>query len=146
MCQVQDEITRWAQERFPHRTDFHAIYKLVVEEVPELMVHKKEKGVATIGTELADCFILLLDLASMWEVDIAQAIHEKMQTNYSREWNKDENGIMQHVKIDLDPEKITGVKCPHCGNEDKIESAAATSIFLYHCTACGENFDDDIPF
>jgi hypothetical protein len=97
LSQVQAEITRWASEQFPHRTDYHAFYKLMMHEIPELAVHKKERGVGTIGTELADCFILLLDLASLWKVDIAHAIFEKMQINYDRVWEKDENGIMQHV-------------------------------------------------
>jgi len=96
---VQAEITRWAQERFPHRTDFHALHKLVLSEIPELVTHKKEHGTEDIGLELADCFILLLDLGSLWGVDIASAIQNKMAVNYLREWDKDENGIMQHKRI-----------------------------------------------
>jgi NTP pyrophosphatase (non-canonical NTP hydrolase) len=94
---VQDEITCWASNRFPHRTDHHAIYKLMVEEIPELAMHKKEKGIEGIGPELADCFILLLDLASLWEIDVVDAIRSKMAINYNREWKQDSNGIMQHV-------------------------------------------------
>lgn len=101
MSQVQAEITRWAQERFPHRTDHHAIHKLMVEEIPEMAMHKKEHGTGTIGTELADCFILLFDLASLWKVDMAHAIFEKMQINYARQWQMDDNGIMQHTKTPL---------------------------------------------
>lgn len=96
---VQSEITRWAQEEFPHRTDFHALHKLVLEEIPELVTHKKEEGLQGIGLELADCFILLLDLASLWGVDAAAAIQEKMAINYNRTWNKDpETGVMQHIE------------------------------------------------
>lgn len=146
MSQVQAEITRWAQDRFPHRTDHHAIHKLMVEEIPEMAMHKKEHGTGTIGTELADCFILLFDLASLWKVDIAHAIFEKMQINYARQWNMDVNGIMRHVPVKVDSLIPEGLVCPHCGNGYMIETAAVTSIFQYHCTACGENFDDDIPF
>lgn len=98
LMEVQLEIFRWANEQFPHRTDHHAIYKLVVEEIPELMMHKKEKGMSGIGLELADCFILLMDLACIWGVDLSVAIQEKMKINYARQWNMDANGIMQHIE------------------------------------------------
>ena len=147
---VQREITRWADEQFPGRTDHQTVFKLMVHEIPELMTHKKEKGIEGIGTELADCFILLMDLASMWEVNLTDAIRAKMEVNYQRTWERDAHGIMQHVKMPParpdEPVKVEGVKCPHCGNGYMIETAAVTSIFQYHCTACGENFDDDIPF
>lgn len=149
LSQVQAEITRWASERFPHRTDHHAIYKLMVEEIPELAIHKKEKGVGTIGTELADCFILLLDLASLWNVDIAQAIWDKMRINYARQWNMDINGIMQHVPVQDDSQAremvLKSVKCPQCDG-DTIETTPSSAINLYRCTACEFEFDDDIPF
>lgn len=96
---VQEEITRWASQQFPHRTDHHAIYKLMVEEIPELATHKKEHGTHDIGPELADCFVLLMDLASLWGVDVAEAIHEKMKINYTRTWVRDVNGIMQHSEV-----------------------------------------------
>lgn len=145
MSQVQAEITRWAQDRFPHRTDHHAIHKLMVEEIPEMAMHKKEHGTGTIGTELADCFILLFDLASLWKVDMAHAIFEKMQINYARQWAQDENGIMQHVPVKVDSMIPEGLVCPECGN-DKIELAAVTSSSRYHCPACNTYFDDDCPF
>lgn len=148
---VQDEITRWATEQFPHRTDHHAIFKLMVEEIPELAMHKKEKGTEEIGTELADCFILLLDLASLWEVDVVEAIRSKMAINYERTWNADVNGIMQHVPPapapvrPLEGTPITGIECPGCHSKE-IEAARLASIYLYHCIQCGNEFDDDIPF
>jgi NTP pyrophosphatase (non-canonical NTP hydrolase) len=147
---VQREITRWADEQFPGRTDHQTLFKLVLHEVPELLTHKKEKGTEGIDTELADCFILLLDLASMWNVNITEAIRAKMELNYSRIWERDAHGVYQHVKMlparPDEPVKVEGVKCSHCGNGYMIETAAVTSIFQYHCTACGENFDDNIPF
>lgn len=97
MRQVQAEITRWAENRFPGRTDFAALSKLVLHEIPELLTHKKEHGTQGIGPELADCFILLFDLASMWNVDMIHAIATKMEINYERQWTRDENGIMQHI-------------------------------------------------
>lgn len=112
---AQDEITRWASEQFPHRTDHHAIHKLMVEEIPEMAMHKKEKGTEAIGTELADCLILLLDLASLWEVDVVEALRTKMKTNYARQWKMDNNGIMQHT-----PDN----PLRHCTNPNMTSEAA----------------------
>lgn len=149
---VQVEITRWAQQCFPHRTDHHAIYKLMVEEIPELAMHKKEHGTVNIGPELADCMILLLDLASLWNVDMLEALRAKMEINYKRTWNKDpETGIMQHVEPPILPPRlaegtqVNDMTCPGCASKE-IEAARTTSIYLYHCIQCGNEFDDDIPF
>lgn len=144
MSQVQEEITRWAQERFPHRTDHHAIHKLMVEEIPEMAMHKKEHGTGTIGTELADCFILLFDLASLWKVDMAHAIFEKMRINYARQWNMDENGIMQHVKGKVHITPIPRMQCPSCGAEEITDTD--TLGFLYRCLSCSNVFNDECPF
>lgn len=157
MSQVQEEITRWAQGQFPHRTDHHAIHKLMVEEIPEMVMHKKEHGTGTIGTELADCFILLFDLASLWKVDMAHAIFEKMQINYARQWEMDNNGIMQHLPTQDDGPLyvkptvprvepfIIGVRCAECQSQQVI-AAPADSVFTYKCLACLREFDDNIPF
>lgn len=128
---VQAEITRWAQATFPHRTDHHAIYKLMVEEIPELAMHKKENGTDGIGPELADCFILLLDLASLWGVDVADAIETKMRINYARTWNKDpDTGIMQHVNQKMAPE-VTWPKIDFTSAEEQRKSMTGiTSAML----------------
>lgn len=148
---VQDEITLWASGRFPHRTDHHAIYKLMVEEIPELAMHKKEHGTEGIGPELADCFILLMDLASLWGVDVVQAIRAKMEINYRRNWNMDVNGIMQHVPTVDDSQApriepfVTGVRCPNC-NSRQVTRTSTVCAFRYVCLACNKEFDDDIPY
>lgn len=154
---VQQEITRWADEQFPGRTDHQTIYKLVVHEIPELMTHKKEKGTAGIGTELADCFILLMDLASMWGVDLTEAIRDKMETNYQRTWERDAHGIMQHVKTPLynctNPNMTSEAKrfllqvdsgrCRYypdcyCGTELKppAEPARVDLVYCPYCRSC----------
>lgn len=147
---VQDEITRWAQETFPHRTDHHAAYKLNMEEIPELMMHKKEKGTEDIGPELADCLILLLDLASLWEVDAVEALRSKMAINYGRTWNMDVNGIAQHLPLQDDSHApavepfVNGVRCPGCESRQVVH-ASPLSYFTYRCVVCDNEFDDDIP-
>lgn len=160
---VQLEITRWADEQFPGRTDHQTVYKLVVHEIPELMVHKKEKGTAGIGTELADCFILLMDLASMWGVDLTEAIRAKMEINYGRIWERDAHGIMQHVPIESKPMAIKRgpYDCPHCQGpvlgsreltpEEKVEVQVQwgnQSVCPYDsvCLGCNNMFDSNVPF
>lgn len=157
---VQDEITRWASDRFPHRTDHHAIHKLMVEEIPEMAMHKKEKGTEAIGTELADCLILLLDLASLWEVDVVDALREKMGINYARSWAQDANGIMQHVEEVGPPELKGEYPCPSCQQpapsraltpEESAEAIVqwgnqGICPFDSICLGCHQMFDSSCPF
>lgn len=147
---VQREITRWADEQFPGRTDQQTIYKLMVHEIPELAIHLKEKGTEGIGTELADAFILLLDLASMWDVNVMEAIRTKMDVNYQRTWERDAHGIMQHVKAAPqrpdEPHRVPGCRCPKCDKTHNIFSTPPNSPHSYVCYDCGNEFDDDIPF
>lgn len=141
---TQLEITRWADEQFPGRTDHQTVFKLMVHEIPELMTHKKEKGTAGIGTELADCFILLMDLASMWGVDLTEAIRAKMETNYQRTWERDTHGIYQHVTASTVVVPIPKMQCPSCGAEEIRETNRTD--YLYQCLVCNHTFNDDCPF
>lgn len=86
---VSAYIHEWANATFPGRAPTATLTKLVMEEIPELLTHRKQNGNAGIGTELADCFILLLDLAQIWGVDLPYAIRDKMQINERRMWVKD---------------------------------------------------------
>lgn len=94
---AQLEITRWADGTFPARSPYKALTKLVMHEVPEMLRHVEENGTETVGPELADCLILLFDLATLWEVNIPEALKQKMAINYQREWVKnEESGLYQH--------------------------------------------------
>lgn len=92
-------INAWADATFPGRKPKAALTKLVMEEIPELLTHLKEKGPEGIGGELADCFILLMDLAVIWKVDLPSAIRDKMEINERRMWRKDEIGHYHHVSL-----------------------------------------------
>jgi NTP pyrophosphatase (non-canonical NTP hydrolase) len=39
-----------------------------------------------LASELADVFLYLVQLASLGEVDLAQAVYEKLDKNYKRTW------------------------------------------------------------
>lgn len=130
MSAVQREVYRWATERFPHRNWKGAIDKLTYNEIPELFLHIEKHGFKDIGTELADCVILLLDLAEMWGVDLQAAIQAKMETNYQRQWLINPvTGLSQHVEAieialaiaNLNPKWCPGCtpdNCSGCFNEE----------------------------
>ena len=42
---------------------------------------------AELASELADVALYLLQLASVSEIDLEQAVLEKLEANYGREWN-----------------------------------------------------------
>lgn len=96
MLEARDRIHRWANETFPSRIPESSLFKLVMEEIPELLMARKEGK--DITGEMADCFILLLDLCAIWGIDPARAIHAKMMTNMNRKWQLDaQTGFYNHV-------------------------------------------------
>lgn len=107
--EVQNFVNHWANLTFPGRRPDSSVHKLVLEEIPEMLLHKKKFGTDGIGEELADCFILLLDLASIWDVDIAGAIRQKMRRNMNRVWVEDKvTGFYNHVEGARDPDSEGG--------------------------------------
>lgn len=108
MVDASEAIYMWANRTFPMRKAEEALTKLVLEEIPELLMHKKEQGVSDIGPELADCFILLLDLARMWGVHLPSALYQKMMINDQRMWRRDPIlGHYNHVAIEHPPPDFT---------------------------------------
>lgn len=101
MDDAASAINAWANRTFPGRGPKSSINKLGMEELPELLVHLKEKGLTGIEGEWADCMILLLDLARIWKINPARAIENKMTINNHRMWRKDEEtGFYNHVTAD----------------------------------------------
>jgi NTP pyrophosphatase (non-canonical NTP hydrolase) len=100
MEQAALAINTWADHTFPGRSPKASLLKLNMEEIPELLTHLKQRGPEGIGEELADCFILLLDLAVIWNVNLAKSIEHKMTLNNNRMWRKDnETGFYNHVAV-----------------------------------------------
>ena len=60
------------------------------------------KDYESVGEELADCFILILDCAKHFGYnadDLVTAAHNKLEINKSRVWGKpDVNGVVEHIK------------------------------------------------
>lgn len=78
---LQDEIAKWADGVFPQRTAHNAITKLMLEEIPELMMSKSMDPM-----EFADVVILVLDIAHLQGIDVEKAVLEKMAINRDRKW------------------------------------------------------------
>lgn len=86
MLNLQVAITEWAEASFPDRDIMGAVNKLTLEEIPEL-VKELPNPHGDHGGELADCFILLLDIASMLGIDAGKATLKKLDENRARKWD-----------------------------------------------------------
>lgn len=93
LTELQGEIVEWADHDIgPCRTYRDAITKLVMEELPELLLDPES------ALEWADVMILVMDLAHLAKIDMADAVREKLNINRNREWNRDERtGLFHHV-------------------------------------------------
>ena len=65
----------------------------LLEELAELIGSERMAD----PMELADVFILALDLAYLQDIDIKEAVTQKMHINDSRQWVIEDNGRMNHV-------------------------------------------------
>jgi hypothetical protein len=105
---IQTGVGTWADKTFPshHNADgtpnprgplFH-LCDPTRGEVYELL-RAFEYG-QDLGEELADCAILLLTIAHLSGVNLAEAIGRKMTRNVLRKWGPPyANGICEHVKV-----------------------------------------------
>ena len=89
LTELTREVVDWADNAIPERTAASALIKMF-EEIGELTKDLRSPG------EYADVMIMLLDLAHMHEVDIGQAVRDKMAVNRSRTWAITETGTYQH--------------------------------------------------
>lgn len=96
--QAREYVTEWANRTFPGRTPGQALSKLVLHEIPEtLMAIKEGKPTSEMELEFADLLILILDLGSLWGINIPRGLARKMEINEHRMWLRDVDGIAQHV-------------------------------------------------
>jgi NTP pyrophosphatase (non-canonical NTP hydrolase) len=92
-------VTNWQAKTFPNTIPESAAQHLI-EEAEELLLEIKYPT-SNLKFELADCFILLMGIASLSGMDyddISNAILEKMSINKKRKWGTpDENGVVKHI-------------------------------------------------
>lgn len=100
MDQVSKVIHDWANRTFPGRHPKSSLSKLVMEEIPEMLIDAKGRGGVPSPGEVADGFILFLDCARIWKINVGQAIAEKMAINLRRTWQLEpETGFYHHQNV-----------------------------------------------
>lgn len=103
VSEFQREVSAWAAETFPHQTP-HSKMTHLRKEIDELAEDTSD------GEEMADCFILLLNLAEMAGVDLMAEARRKMEINRKRKWGApDADGVCFHVKQNEPAEARRGV-------------------------------------
>lgn len=86
---LAEEVTKWADQAFPHRTDASMFLKMY-EEIGEVIRSGGDR------LEVADLFILILDYAKRKNVVLRDAIGEKLEINRNRDWKLNADGTMSH--------------------------------------------------
>ena len=90
--QLQEEISEWAYQTFPHQNPNSKIAHLK-DEVNELELIPDD------AEEMADVAILLFNLAEMHGYDLEVEIEKKMAKNRLRKWGEpDEQGVCHHIE------------------------------------------------
>lgn len=90
VAEFQKQIATWAEVAFPHQTARSKFIHLR-KEIEELGADLSD------GEEMADCFILLLNLAEKAGVDLMAKALWKMDINRTRKWGApDADGVSHH--------------------------------------------------
>jgi len=98
MQELIESIAEWGNKTFPKETIQARLYGVVEHLSDEVEELKKDP---TSAEELADCFILLAQLAYESEVNLYQAVQDKMEINRKRKWGTtDYRGVVKHIEED----------------------------------------------
>jgi len=92
---MMDEVVSWIHPLSPSRNPFDTSIKLA-GEISELQ-HVLHTGDGDVGTEVADCMILLLDLCFLLKINPDQELMKKMGINKNRKW-REVMGCLKHEK------------------------------------------------
>ena len=96
---MEKQVVRWIRGHIPdeRRDPMNTAIKLS-EEVAELL-HALYVDGANVGEEIADCMILLLDIAHLEDIDVSTNFKLKMAINANRQWKSDK-GCLSHENDD----------------------------------------------
>jgi NTP pyrophosphatase (non-canonical NTP hydrolase) len=123
MLAIQKAIGEWSDEQFgKDESRFFGMYNHLVQEMGELRMEvaslemqggaekmlRKDRGVYAAG-EIADCIMLLLDMANKLGVDMEKAVLTKLETNKQRTWTLSSDGVPTHT-----PNKQREPLCRFC--------------------------------
>ena len=95
MTDLITQIQEWGLETFPEATAQSVLLHLQ-EEIGELWA-EVDQG-TPVNEELADCFILLIQLARQLDLDVYEEVHKKFEINKTRTWEKVDAGFWKHVE------------------------------------------------
>ncbi len=106
LSKFQQEVGKWGKEVFGRENINQSIKSLITHLWKEVLELDKEANRYTFPTmnekvkkELADCFILLLDISSLMSCDLLGEARKKMEINRSRTWGKpDKDGVIEHER------------------------------------------------
>lgn len=87
---LQHTVYSFAQETFGQGRE-DAAWKKLFEELGEVLKDPTSPG------EWGDVFILLLDMATIYQVDVGQATLDKLEVIRQRVWARTATGTFQHV-------------------------------------------------
>lgn len=87
------EIHQWANQTFPNRTPQSLFLKLY-HEISEMI---DETGKPEVAGEIADVLIMILDFAKTQNINIQEALSNKMAINRARTWKQNPLGDYSHV-------------------------------------------------
>jgi|WetSurMetagenome_2_1015567.scaffolds.fasta_scaffold210874_2 NTP pyrophosphatase (non-canonical NTP hydrolase) len=100
---LQNVISKWSDETFgKHPNRKNSLANHLKEEVLEVTAAVWADKPTNVKCELADCLILMLDLAAKYQIDASALLHaaqEKMVQNMNSEWGEpDQYGIIHRKK------------------------------------------------
>jgi NTP pyrophosphatase (non-canonical NTP hydrolase) len=99
---LMDELREWGDATFGDRQNPIGIAAHLVREAKELHEAILRSDSVNDWMELADCFILLLEVASHLGVDVNKLVwlaRKKLEVNKRRKWGKPEaDGSVQHIE------------------------------------------------
>ena len=89
LAEIQADVVAWANEVLPNRDVSSMLIKLM-EEMGEVAKNPSD------ALQLADILILLVDIADNYDIDLTQAVDNRMHINRIRRWNKNRHtGVME---------------------------------------------------
>lgn len=89
---AQDRAWKNKQDKGFNTTDCALEFCLLTAEVGEAFTAWR-KSLPDFGEELADVFLYLAALAQMNQVDLEQAVMNKLETNGKRRYERNEHGV-----------------------------------------------------
>lgn len=119
-------ICTWQRNTFGQATAMSKLHHLAEEFIELTMDLKDDADEEDVKKEFADCFILLFGAADSYGMsyeDICQAIDDKMNINYKRNWGKpDKNGVVNHIKDEDEADGESDFQpCDNCDLPDACE-------------------------